>query len=69
LTLEVKRKFTEKLRGNPGEFYGREVAEVVRKDGLKLLFADGFRVGRRLSAREPAARVYREPRSREGLIG
>ena len=67
LTLEVKQKFTEKLRGNASEFYGREVAEVVRKDGPKLLFADGSWTHYRLSAREPVVRVYSEGRSREGL--
>ena len=38
LTPEVKAKFTEKLRFDPREFCGRGVSEVVRTDGLKLVF-------------------------------
>src|SRR5581483_3126621 len=41
LTPEVKAKFTEKLRSDPRDFSGRKVEEVVRKDGLKLVFDDG----------------------------
>jgi len=67
LTPEVKQKFTEKLRGDPGDFYGSKVAKVVRIDGLKLLFADGSWVCYRLSGTEPVVRVYSEARSREGL--
>ena len=67
LTPEVKQKFTEKLRGDPSEFYGSRVARVVRTDGLKLVFADGSWVCYRLSGTEPVVRVYSEARSREDL--
>jgi phosphoglucomutase len=67
LTPEVKAKFTEKLRVDPREFYGQKVAEVVRKDGLKLVFDDGSWVCYRLSGTEPVVRVYSEARSEEGL--
>ena len=60
LTQEVKEKFTEKLRSEPQEFFGRKVAEVVRKDGLKLVFQDGSWICYRLSGTEPVVRVYSE---------
>jgi len=67
LTPEVKTKFTEKLRSDPAEFCGRAVIEVVRKDGLKLVFDDGSWVCYRLSGTEPVVRVYTEARSEQGL--
>ena len=67
LTPEVRTKFTEKLRSDPAEFCGHEVSEVVCKDGLKLLFADGSWVCYRLSGTEPVVRVYTEARSEPGL--
>lgn len=67
LTPEVKRKFTEKLRLDPREFCGHEVSEVVRTDGLKLVFSDGSWVCYRLSGTEPVVRVYSEARSERGL--
>jgi phosphoglucomutase len=67
LTPEVKEKFTEKLRFDPQEFCGRGVSEVVRKDGLKLVFEDGSWVCYRLSGTEPVVRVYSEARSERGL--
>jgi phosphoglucomutase len=60
LTQEVKAKFTEKLRSEPQEFFGRKVGEVVRKDGLKLVFQDGSWICYRLSGTEPVVRVYSE---------
>jgi len=67
LTPEVKEKFTEKLRLDPHEFCGRKVSEVVRTDGLKLVFDDGSWVCYRLSGTEPVVRVYSEARSEPGL--
>jgi phosphoglucomutase len=67
LTPEVKEKFTEKLRSDPQEFCGRAVSEVVRTDGLKLIFEDGSWVCYRLSGTEPVVRVYSEARSERGL--
>jgi phosphoglucomutase len=67
LTSEVKGKFTEKLRLDPREFCGRGVREVVRTDGLKLVFEDGSWVCYRLSGTEPVVRVYSEARSEQGL--
>ncbi|MGB0012052.1 MAG: phosphoglucomutase/phosphomannomutase family protein [Candidatus Sulfotelmatobacter sp.] len=67
LTPEVKGKFTEKLKSDPKEFCGHKVSEVVRKDGLKLIFEDGSWVCYRLSGTEPVVRVYSEARSEQGL--
>ncbi|MGB7600680.1 MAG: phosphoglucomutase/phosphomannomutase family protein [Candidatus Sulfotelmatobacter sp.] len=67
LTPEVKGKFTEKLRSDPRDFCGHKVSEVVRKDGLKLIFEDGSWVCYRLSGTEPVVRVYSEARSEQGL--
>jgi phosphoglucomutase len=67
LTPEVQQKFTEKLRSDPREFSGRKVSEVVRTDGLKLVFDDGSWVCYRLSGTEPVVRVYSEARDEPGL--
>jgi alpha-D-glucose phosphate-specific phosphoglucomutase len=67
LTPEVKEKFTEKLQQPPNGFLGAKIAEVVRTDGLKLLFEDGSWVCYRLSGTEPVVRVYSETRTPEGL--
>ncbi len=67
LTAEVKEKFTEKLRQDPKDFCGRPVSQVVRTDGLKLVFSDGSWVCYRLSGTEPVVRVYTEARSEKGL--
>jgi len=66
LTPEVKEKFTEKLGSDPREFCSRPVSQVVRTDGLKLLFSDGSWVCYRLSGTEPVVRVYTEARSEKG---
>ncbi len=63
LTPEVKQKFTSKLEAEPRDFSGRRVTQVVRTDGLKLVFADGAWVCYRLSGTEPVVRVYAEARS------
>jgi phosphoglucomutase len=63
LTPEVKAKFTSKVREDPGELGGRRVRQVVRTDGLKLIFDDGSWVCYRLSGTEPVVRVYSEARS------
>ena len=67
LTPEVKEQFTNKLKAEPREIFGRKVASVVRIDGLKLLFEDGSWVCYRLSGTEPVVRVYTEARSRTDL--
>ena len=67
MTPEVKAKFTKKLRLEPREFMGRKVREVVRTDGLKLIFEDGSWVCYRLSGTEPVVRVYSEAGSEQDL--
>ncbi len=67
LTPEVKETFTSKLKAEPREFFGRKVTQVVRTDGLKLVFEDGAWVCYRLSGTEPVVRVYSEARSGEHL--
>jgi len=67
LTPEVKEKFTGKLRNDPQEFSGGKIAEIVRTDGLKLVFDDGSWVCYRLSGTEPVVRVYSEAGSEEKL--
>jgi alpha-D-glucose phosphate-specific phosphoglucomutase len=60
LTQEAMEKFTGKLKKEPSELMGRKVTQVVRTDGLKLLFGDGSWVCYRLSGTEPVVRVYSE---------
>jgi len=67
LTAEVQEKFTDKLRVDPGSFFGQRVAEVVRTDGLKLVLEDGSWVCYRLSGTEPVVRVYSESPTRQKL--
>jgi phosphomannomutase len=67
LTPEVKQKFTVKLNSDPAELSGRRVVDAVKKDGLKLVFADGSWVCYRLSGTEPVVRVYSEARSEADL--
>jgi phosphoglucomutase len=67
LTPEVKAKFTSKVAADPRQFSGRAVREVVRTDGLKLVFGDGSWVCYRLSGTEPVVRVYSEARTPEDL--
>src|SRR5262249_24529328 len=67
LTEDVKAKFTDKLKKDPAELAGRKVQQVVRSDGMKLVFADGSWVCFRLSGTEPVVRVYSEARSPEDL--
>jgi phosphoglucomutase len=67
LTPEMKAKFTNKLQSDPVELSGRKVRQVVRTDGLKLVFEDGSWVCYRMSGTEPVVRVYSEARSEAEL--
>src|SRR5437868_10959207 len=67
LTPEVKEKFTEKLRLEPKEFFGRNVNQIARTDGMKLVFEDGSWICYRLSGTEPVVRVYSEARTADDL--
>jgi phosphoglucomutase len=63
LTAEVKEKFTTKFSSAPSDIGGRKVKQIVRTDGLKLVFDDGSWICYRLSGTEPVVRVYSEARS------
>jgi alpha-D-glucose phosphate-specific phosphoglucomutase len=65
LTPEVKANFIEKIKADPTELNGRRVSQIVRTDGLKLIFSDGSWVCYRLSGTEPVVRVYSEARSQD----
>jgi alpha-D-glucose phosphate-specific phosphoglucomutase len=65
LTGEGKQKFTEKVKKDPEELAGQKVKQVVRTDGLKLIFEDGSWVCYRLSGTEPVVRVYTEARDEQ----
>jgi len=67
LTPEVKQKFTNKLMRDPAELSSRTVRQVVRTDGMKLMFGDGSWVCYRLSGTEPLVRVYSEAKSETDL--
>jgi len=67
LTEEVKAKFTEKLRQNPREFFGRKVKEIVRTDGLRLICEGSSWVCYRLSGTELVVRVCSEAGSEQDL--
>jgi alpha-D-glucose phosphate-specific phosphoglucomutase len=67
LTPEMKTKFTEKVKRDPAEIGGLKVGQVVRTDGLKLIFTDGSWVLFRLSGTEPLVRVYTEARTTDGI--
>ncbi len=65
LTKELHEQFTKKLRVDPAEIGGRKVRQVVRTDGMKLLFEDGSWICFRLSGTEPVVRAYSEARSEQ----
>ena len=67
LTPEVKAAFTEKLKAEPRQLFGRKIKNIDRKDGMKLVFEDGSWICYRLSGTEPVVRVYTEARSEEDL--
>ena len=67
LTQEAKEKFTVKTQLQPKEFSGHKVQEIVRTDGLKLVFEDGSWVCYRPSGTEPVVRVYSEAGSEPDL--
>ena len=55
------------MRSEPRESCGYKVSEVVRNDGLKLVFEEGSSVCHWLSGTEPVVRVYSEARSEKKL--
>ena len=67
LTPEAKQKFTVKLNTSPTELSGRRIKDVVKMDGLKLVFEDGSWVCYRVSGTEPVVRLYSEARTESDL--
>ena len=63
----IQGQLKAKLAAEIQEFHGRRVATVNRKDGLKLIFADGSWVLMRPSGTEPVVRFYAESTSQEDL--
>lgn len=63
LTPELKESVKFKLENPPAELGGKKVANLNRKDGLKLILEDGAWVLLRLSGTEPVARCYVEAHS------
>ena len=63
----IQGQLKSKLAAEIQEFHGRPVATVNRKDGLKLIFADGSWVLMRPSGTEPVVRFYAESTSEEDL--
>jgi alpha-D-glucose phosphate-specific phosphoglucomutase len=64
----LKEVMTAKLKDNPpSEIAGQKVVEIVRKDGTKLILANGEWLMVRFSGTEPLMRCYMEARTQEGL--
>jgi phosphoglucomutase len=63
----IQSQLKAKLAAEIHEFHGRKVAEVNRKDGLKLIFGDGSWVLMRASGTEPVVRFYAESTTQEDL--
>jgi phosphomannomutase len=55
------------LKSDSRAISGHEVCEVVRTDGLKLIFEDARGFLTDLSGAEPVVQVYLEARGKQGL--
>ena len=67
LTRRSRQIFERRLKQKWATVGGREVVEVDRRDGLKLLFEGGGWLAVRLSGTEPKIRLYAEGRSSEEM--
>lgn len=67
LSAELKEKLKSKLENPPSRLGEKQVAELNRLDGLKMIFEDGSWVLLRLSGTEPVARCYLEAHSQKEL--
>jgi phosphoglucomutase len=56
-----------KLENPPVGLGGKQVVDLNRKDGLKLILEDGSWILLRLSGTEPVARCYVEAHNRDEL--
>jgi len=67
LSADLAAGINGKLAAPPEELAGKQVAQLVTVDGVKLVFADGTWVLFRKSGTEPVVRVYAEARSEADL--
>lgn len=67
LTPALQQQLTEKLSTLPPDFGGRQIAEVQRADGVKIIFTDGAWMLMRPSGTEPLVRVYAEAQDEQDL--
>jgi alpha-D-glucose phosphate-specific phosphoglucomutase len=63
----ISARVKQKIASDVQEFYGRQVVQQNRVDGLKLLFGDGSWVLMRPSGTEPVVRYYAESTSTADL--
>ena len=64
---ELKEKLKSKLENPPARLGDKQVTELNRIDGLKMIFEDGTWILLRLSGTEPVARCYVEAHSQKEL--
>jgi phosphomannomutase len=67
LTDKLKKECAEKLASLPDRLAGKNVKDIIRIDGTKLLFEDGTWMLFRESGTEPVVRVYIEAFSQADL--
>ena len=67
LEPEVQQRFLARLETAPARFDNKQVLEINRTDGLKLILEDGSWVLLRLSGTEPVVRCYCEAHSQPEL--
>lgn len=67
LTDALKTSCSEKLQSPPSSIGGKVVKEIIRMDGIKLLFEDGTWMLFRESGTEPVVRAYVEAGSESEL--
>ena len=67
LSPELKEKLKSKLENPPARLGDKQVTELNRIDGLKMIFEDGTWILLRLSGTEPVARCYVEAHSQKEL--
>jgi phosphoglucomutase len=67
LTRRSRQIFARRLKQKWNKIRGREVLEVDRRDGLKLIFEGGSWLAVRLAGTEPKIRLYAEGRSSEEM--
>ncbi len=67
LTPELMASLSGKLKQDPKEIGGRQVAQTNRTDGVKFIFADGSWLLMRPSGTEPVVRIYAESESAKDL--